>query len=341
MTSAAAGITVAVINYNGEAVLGPTLDSVLAQNGIVLHAILTVDNHSSDDSLALLRARYAGRVGVIEMPDNRGPNPARNAALRAAETDLVLIMDNDLVLAPDYAQRLAAVFAAQPAAGAVTGQIRLHAEPQTMQYCGAFLHYAAEVVVYRPGGATPVRVGTVSAGATLYNRAAALAADAFDEDLFFGWEDGDLAFRMAALGHPCYAAPAALAYHMARPRGKRWIALQTRNRWWFVVRHYNARTFWLALPALIFYQACAGVFFLFKGQGGDFARGTWQALCGLSKALRKRRAFVPRKLVSDRELLCGGRPDPPPGVRGGLSARLASLAGVVLAGYWRLIAWML
>ncbi len=339
--TAAAGITVAVINYNGAAVLGPTLDSVLAQTGIVLHSILAVDNHSSDDSLSLLRARYAGRVQVIEMPDNRGPNPARNAALRAAETELVLIMDNDLVLAPDYVQRLAAVFAAQPGAGAVTGQIRLHAEPQTMQYCGAFLHYAAEVVVYRPRGDEPARVGTVSAGAALYNRSAALAADAFDEDLFFGWEDGDLAFRMAALGHPCYAAPAALAYHMARPRGTRWIALQTRNRWWFVVRHYDSKTLWLALPALIFYQACAGVFFLFKGQGGEFARGAWHALCGLSGALRKRRAFVPRKLVSDRELLCGGRPDPPPGVRGGLSARLAGVAGALLAGYWRLIAWAL
>ena len=341
MTTGLAGITVAVVNYNGAAVLGPTLDSVLAQTGVVLRAVLVVDNRSSDESLALLRERYAGRVRVIERPDNRGPNPARNVALREADTDLLLIMDNDLVLAPDYAQRLVAVFAAQPGAGAVTGQIRLYADPGTMQYCGAFLHYAAEVVVYRPTGETPVQVGTVSAGATLYARAAALDADGFDEDLFFGWEDGDLAFRMAALGHPCYAAPAALAYHMARPRGRRWIALQTRNRWWFVVRHYNARTFWLALPALMFYQTCAGLFFLFKGQGGDFARGTWQALRGLPRALRKRRAFVPRKCVSDRYLLCGGRPDLPPGVRGGPAARLAAVAGVVLAGYWRLISWAL
>ena len=341
MTTGLAGITVAVVNYNGAALLGPTLDSVLAQTGVALRAVLVVDNHSSDESLALLQARYAGRVRVIALPDNRGPNPARNLALRTAETELVLIMDNDLVLAPDYAQRLAAVFAAQPGAGAVTGQIRLHAEPGTMQYCGAFLHYAAEVVVYRPADASPAQVGTVSAGATLYDRAAALDADGFDEDLFFGWEDGDLPFRMAALGHPCYAAPAALAYHMARPRGRRWVALQTRNRWWFVVRHYGARTLWLALPALLFYQACAGFFFLFKGQGGDFARGTWQALGGLPRALRKRRAFVPRKRVSDRRLLCGGRPDLPPGVRSGPPARLASAAGAVLAGYWRLIRWAL
>jgi hypothetical protein len=330
-------VSVAVINFNGAATLRPTLQSVLALQHIRLAEVFLVDNCSEDDSLALVRRDFPD-VRVISLPENRGPNPARNEGLRRATTDLVLIMDNDIVLADDYALRLCEVFRAHPETGAVSGQIRLYDQPDKVQYNGITLHYAGEIAARPLDAHGTVRVPCVSAGAALFDRRHALAVGGFDDDFIFGWEDGDLTFRLSLAGYPCYLASEAKAYHQRRARGRKWVRYQTRNRWWFMRKNYERRTFWLALPAAFSLQVCAGCFCLATGQGRAFLRGTWDAARG-SAALRAKHREVQRlRMVADADLLQGDRLDLP----GGLTASRAGrfLNAVVNAGfrlYWRLI----
>jgi len=331
-------VSFGIINYNGAPSLAPVLEAVLGQQGVEIAEVLVVNNASTDGSLALLQRQFAGRVRVIALAENNGPNPARNAALRAATADLVLIMDNDVVLAPDYAARLAAAFDAHPEAGAVTGQIRLHAAPGRVQYNGAQLHYAGEVVVNRTPHAEPWRVATVSAGATLFDRAAALDLGPFDETLFFGWEDGDLTFRLTVCGRPCFAVSQAVCWHMAAGRSVRWVRLQVRNRWLFLMKYYDARTFLLALPGILFYQGCAALFFLLKGHGGACLLGWWDALRAIPAARAERRRIFRRKCVPDSRTLSGGALELPGALQGQAALQLAGkVLSAVLGGYWRLI----
>ena len=331
-------ISFGIINYNGEPSLEPVIESVLGQQGVHAQEVLLVNNASTDGSLELVRRQFAGRVRIIELAENHGPNPARNVALRQAAADLVLIMDNDVVLAPDYAARLAAVCDAHPEAGAVTGQIRFHAQPDRIQYNGAGLHYAGEVVVNRVAHDQPFVVATVSAGATLFDRAAALDLGPFDETLFFGWEDGDLTFRLTICGRPCYAVSQAVCWHMADGRSSRWVRLQVRNRWQFLMKYYDVRTFLLALPGILFYQGCAGLFFLLKGQGGAAALGWWDAARSIPAVRAQRRAVFRRKCVPDSRTLSGGALELPGAVQDKPALRLAGRClGAVLGGYWRLI----
>jgi GT2 family glycosyltransferase len=116
----------------------------LALQHIRLAEVFLVDNHSEDDSLALVRREFPA-VRVISLAENKGPNPARNEGLRRATADLVLVMDNDIVLANDYVAQLVEVFRAHPEAGAASGQIRLHDQPDKVQYNGIALHYAGEI----------------------------------------------------------------------------------------------------------------------------------------------------------------------------------------------------
>ena len=297
-----------------------------------------MDNASPDGSAQMVRERFAGRVRVIEMGDNRGPNPARNRALREAQTELVMLLDNDILFAPDYAARLAAVFDAHPDAGAVTGQIRFHAEPEKIQYNGADIHYAGEVVVNRAVKPEPFVVGTVSAGAVLLKRRLTFDLNAFDEDLQFGWEDGDLTFRLTVCGHPCYAVSQAVCWHMSAGRSTKWVRLQVRNRWRFLMTHLDARTFWLALPGILLYQTCAGFFFALKGQGGAFLHGCFDALCSRD-AIRAKKKFVREyKRVSDRQSLTGGSLELPGAVQ---EKKALALFGKILSGllhgWWLLI----
>ncbi len=324
----------AVINHNGAATLAATLRSVRAQRGVRLAGITVLDNASADGSLALLERDFPG-VEVRRFPENRGPNPARNEGLRRAASDLVLVMDNDIELEPDYAAKLAAVLRAHPGAGAASGQIRVQGEPETVQYNGLEIHYAGEIAARSLAARDTVRVSCVSAGAALFDRRPVERVGGFDEDFFMGWEDGDLSFRLSLAGHPCYMVSAAAAYHARAPRGMKWIRFQTRNRWWFILKNYDRRTLWLAWPAIAGFQAAAGLFLILKGQGGAFLRGTAEAFAGWPALRAKRRAVQALKTVPDRDLLRGDRFDLPGGLAaGGAGRALNTVLNKIFYGYW-------
>jgi len=334
-------VSVAIINYNGRETLAKTINSVLAQSKRIAD-IRLVDNNSTDGSAEFVAEQFPG-VAVTRLPANRGPNPARNEGLRLAKHDYVLIMDNDIVLAPDYIARLTQAYADDQSAGAITGQIRFHDRPDTIQYNGTFIHYAGEIMLNRKESTMPLKVACVSAGAVLLDRRKALPAGGFDEDFFIGWEDGDLTFRLSLAGYPCYAVSEAVCFHVSRPRGQKWVRFQTRNRWWFILKNYDARTIFLALPAVIVLQACAFVFFAAKGRAFAFIRGTWDALKSFPAIMRKRKTVQALKQVGDGLLLRGDWIDLP--LAGGKRSMLHNLIGCVFSGlfrvYWYVIRGML
>lgn len=330
-------VSVAVINFNGANTLRPTLQSVFALRQVNLNEVFLVDNHSEDDSLTLVRREFPA-VRTISLPENRGPNPARNEGLRRATADLVLIMDNDIILANDYVTRLAEVFQAHPDAGAVSGQIRLHNQPDKVQYNGITLHYAGEIAARPLDARGTTRVPCVSAGAALFDRRRTLTVGGFDDDFVFGWEDGDLTFRLSMAGHPCYLASEACAYHQRRARGMKWVRYQARNRWWFMRKNYDRRTFWLVLPAAFSMQFCAGCFCLFKGQGRAFLQGTWDAMRSGAALRTKHHAIQSLRKVADADLLQGERLDLPGGLAASRAGQLLNAAvNAVFRLYWRII----
>lgn len=337
MTGTSTDLSVAVVNYNGAATLEKTLESVFTLEGVKLSKVMLCDNNSTDDSVEIVRKKYPSVV-IERLPENRGPNPARNVGLNKADTDLVLIMDNDIVLVPDYVTKLAEVFALYPAAGAVSGQVRLHDQPDKIQYNGIDIHYAGEVRARSLDAKGTVKVACVSAGAVLLKREKAVRAGAFDEDFFFGWEDGDMTFRLSLAGHPCFMVSEAIVYHMSSPRGMKWVRYQTRNRWWFIFKNYDLRTIVLAFPAIAFFQACAGFFMIFKGQLGAFLGGTFEAFGSIPAIRAKRKAVQAIKVAPDRQLLCGDRLSLPGGIsNGALGRAMVACLGLGFRAYWAVI----
>ncbi len=327
-------LSVAVINFNGAGTLSPTLHSIYALRDIRLVGVMVLDNASTDGSLAFMEREWP-EVEVHRFPENRGPNPARNEGLRLAACDLVLIMDNDIVLDPGYAARLVEVMRRQPGAGAISGQIRLQDEPATIQYNGIDIHYAGEITARPLDAIDTTQVSCVSAGAALFDRRHVLRVGGFDEDFFMGWEDGDLSFRLSLAGHPCYMVSSAAAYHKRSPRGMKWIRFQTRNRWWFMLKNYDRRTLFLALPAIAGFQAAAGLFCLLKGQGLAFLKGTTEAFMSWPTLRVKRRAVRQLKVVLDKELLRGDRFDLPGGLSFSRPGRiLNAVLNKIFYGYW-------
>ena len=96
----APAISVVMAAYNGGALVEATIASVLAQT-FGDFELVVVDDCSTDDTLARLRAVPDPRVRVIENAVNGGPVVARNAAFAAARGRFIVGLDQDDLCHPD------------------------------------------------------------------------------------------------------------------------------------------------------------------------------------------------------------------------------------------------
>ena len=207
-----------VLNYNGRDLLAECLPSVVeaAARSPRPCSVEVVDNGSTDDSLALLAARWPG-IAVHSEP-NRGL-ASFNAVLARLPGRFALLLNNDVKLAPDSLAPLLATLDAHPDA--------LFAAPQCWTFDGR--HYEGmrtrvrtrfgliqgmsrvpghEELVDRPDL-------TAAAGPVLaVDRAKFLALGGYDPMYFPGRiEDLDLGFRGWMAGWKGYYAPESVAYH--------------------------------------------------------------------------------------------------------------------------------
>lgn len=102
-------ISFAIASYNSAAFLDQAIASALAQRGVAVEVIV-VDDHSSDDSLALARrwAESDARVRALQTERNLGPGGARNVALAAARGRWFAVLDSDDLLHPARSEHLLA-----------------------------------------------------------------------------------------------------------------------------------------------------------------------------------------------------------------------------------------
>ncbi len=207
-----------VLNYNGRELLGECLPSVVeaARRSPVPCRVTVVDNGSTDGSLETLARDWPG-VGV-EVEPNRGLASFNVALARMAEP-VVLLLNNDVKLAPDAVGPLLETFDRHPDA--------LFAAPACWTFDG--LEYEGMRTRVRtrfglvqglcrvPGHEAWVDRPdlTASAGPVLaVDRSKFLALGGYHPIYFPGRiEDLDLGFRGWMAGWRGYYVPESVAYH--------------------------------------------------------------------------------------------------------------------------------
>ena len=94
-------LSVLVVNYGHRDLLDGCLRSLA--DGLAEWAgtaeTMVVDNGSADDSCAMVRDQHPG-VRLLALPANRGFGGAVNAGVAATDGEWVLVLNNDLTLAP-------------------------------------------------------------------------------------------------------------------------------------------------------------------------------------------------------------------------------------------------
>jgi GT2 family glycosyltransferase len=199
-------VVVGVVTYNSEAVIARTLDTVLAQAYAPL-SVMVCDNASTDGTAALVRTRYPN-VRLVVMPDNRGPNPARNRIVEAAGDGLALILDDDCMPTPNMLDQLVAAAMAHPEGAGFGARVVFDQEPEQIQFDGTLVHFIGEAVQRNGDRRTSEvddatrAVGALGGGCQLIRGKCWRAVGGFDEDLFFGARTASSrsAWRLPATG---------------------------------------------------------------------------------------------------------------------------------------------
>jgi GT2 family glycosyltransferase len=146
-------------------------------------------------------AGAGGRVRVrgVRLDRNRGRSAARNAGIRAASAPLIVFVDSDVLVRPDFLQRHLELHrrAGRPVVG--RGPVVLIPAPALP---------ARDPVVR----SSPAYLDTANASVP---RQTLIEAGMFDEGFrVYGWEDFDLGMRLQARGVPRVFDGGAIGFHV-------------------------------------------------------------------------------------------------------------------------------
>lgn len=118
----AGGASVVIPNWNGRDLLAKYLPSIIAAlAGDPRNEIIVVDNGSEDGSAEFVRRQFP-QVNLIALDRNLGFGGGSNAGFRAAKNRIVVLLNSDMRVAPDFLPPLLEGFA-DPEAFAVSCQI--------------------------------------------------------------------------------------------------------------------------------------------------------------------------------------------------------------------------
>lgn len=246
-----------IVNWNGLRYLPRSLAALQTQREAV--QIIVVDNASSDGSVEYLRREHPA-VRVIALDRNVGYAGGANLGIRATDARYVMVLNPDVVLEPQHAERLVDAMERDPSIGAAQGKLyqvapddylagRFPAEQ--IDSAGHAIRRSRMVVDIGQGepdnGSFDEERSVFSAcGAALLLRRAMLddvAPDAefFDEAFFAYKEDIDLCWRARLLGWDVRYIPSAVGHHVrgwagGRPPPVHQLPLSVRRHSW--LNHY-------------------------------------------------------------------------------------------------------
>lgn len=263
--------TAVISSFDKREDVRENLRAVLAQT-LPFARVVVVDNASSDGTPAMIRSEFPS-VHLIEMPDSSyGACETFNIGFANAATPLLAILDDDVVLPPEWLERSVRRLAQEPASTAVLSTKVV--EPGMPES-------------YRNSPAVNEEryMSTFRGCASLARTAALREAGWYDERLFIYGNERDLTCRLLNLGYRVLQYSGVEVFHRTpfgiKP-GKRSLYYHARNAWLTMLKYAPAKDL-LGLPFLVLRKV------VLRAEG-DEARGDVRdavGTIGIGRALRE------------------------------------------------------
>jgi GT2 family glycosyltransferase/glycosyltransferase involved in cell wall biosynthesis len=229
------GLSVVIPTWNGRDHLARNLPSLLkALAAFPEHEVLIMENASEDGTTEFLAEQFPS-VRVVEMGSNLGFGRACNIGCSLARYDVVLMLNNDMRVEPDFIQPLLDGFR-DPRVFAVTCQIFFESAAKPREETGLTMGRWHQGRIHLQHVADP-QVDELfptfysGGGSTAYDRQKLLELGGFDELLApFYMEDVDLAYMAWKRGWVNLYAPSSMLHHQHRGTiGRHYSAEQIRH----------------------------------------------------------------------------------------------------------------
>ena len=216
---------IVLVDYNGLDDTRKCLASLAAVAGAA--RVVVVDNGSRVDVAAALAGTFPWAT-FLRSDRNGGWAGGNNVGLKYAldgGADLVILLNNDTVVGPDFAARMAAAAAAYPDFGVLGPVIRFMAPPHEVQTDGVlfngparpgFFQRLAVPLADAPGENPPpavAEVDIVNGCCLMVRRAVVERVGLIDEAFFLIHEESDFCLRAQAAGFKNGVIAESLVWH--------------------------------------------------------------------------------------------------------------------------------
>jgi GT2 family glycosyltransferase len=213
-----AKITVLIPHYNNPEILRPCLESLQHLSPETpLHEVVVVDDGSTDGSVEWVKREHPW-VRVVACVENGGFVHAIQAGILESEGEVLVFLNNDTWVEPDWLKRLVEPLLEGSVQGAV-GSILMDWEGKRALFRGVstnHLAYGFEEQGELPDPSGPrIPVLCPCGGAMAIPRSLYLEAGGFDETYGMIYEDLDLGWRLNLLGYDCMLVPGSRVGHRA------------------------------------------------------------------------------------------------------------------------------
>lgn len=299
-----------VVNWNGEKTIAECLDSILAQT-YKNKEIIFIDNHSSDDSLELVKEKY-DIDKLITLDRNYGYAEANNIGFRYARGEYIALVNNDAILDKNWLEKAISVFQSdeyENVGSVATKNINYHQrnliDTAGVEYFGFGAGWDYKDLPVDSAEVNQKKeVFGACATASLYKKKIIDEIGLFDPRYFIYFEDTELAFKLRLFGYKCVYEPEAICYHhggVKKDKNSRfYIDFGRRNIEFLFIKNMQGSLFAKYFLSHYIYEFILFLFFLSAGKGIPFLKAKIQFLENLGYLLQERKKLKTTLMKSNK-----------------------------------------
>lgn len=277
--------TVVIPNYNGMKYLDSCMESIYA--GSVIPEVIVVDNGSSDGSIEQMKEKHQ-EVKVLRFKENKGFCAAVNAGIKEADTEYVILLNNDTKVDQYFTERLIKAIQNKKKAFSVGAKMLSMKDPDIIDdagdlYCALGWAFALGKDKNKENYSKPSEIFAACAGAAIYKKSVFEVIGYLDENHFAYLEDMDIGYRAKIAGYHNYFAPEAICYHAGSGvSGSRYnefkVRLSSRNSIYLIYKNMPFVQILINLIFLIPGFIMKYIFFIKKNMGKIYVRGILEGI---------------------------------------------------------------
>lgn len=214
-------LAIVIVNWNSAAVTSDCLES-LRKLIYPNYTVIVVDNGSEDNSVSKLRTEFP-EIILLENHENRGFTGGNNTGIDYAlnnKLDLIMLLNNDTIVKPDFANILVEKLLSDNTIGAIQPKIMYNQERDVIWNAGGFFNSFFSLLKTRGLDKTDVGqfdkaecIDWITGCCFLTRSNLVREIGNLDDKFFIYYEDSDWSFKIKNLGFKLMYEPQAIVYH--------------------------------------------------------------------------------------------------------------------------------